>query len=481
MPFTRFISKNSEGAHRLAEQLDFHFSGRTMKNRLMKAAMAEQLATWDPDSAENSGIPTKELIELYRRWGQGANNWGMIVTGNISISYESIAIPGDAIITQDAPFSGPRFEAFKELASVAKANGSLIVGQLNHPGRQQQAKYARGREVIAPSAIQLGARAHFPLIPSSPSASHALLTRPPPPNTAPKSLMTFAKPREATQTDITTVINSFAHAAAFLAAAGFDGIELHGAHGYLIAQFLSPSTNLRTDAYGGSSLRNRMRLLLEIGAAIRARVSPTFVVGVKLNSVEFQAGGLTPDEAAELCRALQQQAGAGFDFVELSGGTLETVDDMRWEKPSTAAREAFFLEFAKQIAPALGTPAERKTKLFVTGGLRTVGGMLAALESGCDGVGLGRPAAQEPGFAGDVVEGRVQAAVRAVPPFDLGSNLGIPLVMAAVQMRQIGQGKEPFDGSDEDRVAEFQRALGEWFKATAASQDSLSQHGYFDF
>ncbi|KAF9630223.1 hypothetical protein BFW01_g404 [Lasiodiplodia theobromae] len=453
MPFTRFTSKNSEGAHRLAEQLNFHFSGRTMKNRLMKAAMAEQLATWDPDSAENSGIPTKELIELYRRWGQGANNWGMIVTGNISISYESVAIPGDAIITQDAPFSGPRFEAFKELAAVAKANGSLIVGQLNHPGRQQQAKYARGREVIAPSAIQL----------------------------APKSLMTFAKPREATQTDITSIINAFAHAAAFLAAAGFDGIELHGAHGYLIAQFLSPSTNLRTDAYGGASLHNRMRLLLEIGAAIRARVSsPAFIVGVKLNSVEFQAGGLTPDEAGQLCRALQQ-AEAGFDFVELSGGTLETVDDMRWEKPSTAAREAFFLEFAERIAPALGTPAERRTRLFVTGGLRTVGGMLAALEGGCDGVGLGRPAAQEPGFASDVVEGRVQAAVRAVPPFDLGSNLGIPLVMAAVQMRQIGQGKEPFDGSDEERVAEFQRALGEWFEATAASQDSLAQHGYFDF
>jgi 2,4-dienoyl-CoA reductase-like NADH-dependent reductase (Old Yellow Enzyme family) len=133
--------------------------------------------------------------------------------------------------------------------------------------------------------------------------------------------MQFAKPHAATEDEIEHITDAIAHAAEYLEKAGFDGIELHGAHGYLLAQFLSPTTNRRTDKYGGS-LENRMRIILEIAEECRKRVKPSFIVGIKINSVEFQDKGFTPEEAQKLCKALE---GARFDYVELSGGTYESL------------------------------------------------------------------------------------------------------------------------------------------------------------
>lgn len=136
----------------------------------------------------------------------------------------------------------------------------------------------------------------------------------------------------------------------------------------MLAQFLASRTNKRTDAYGGS-LVNRMRLLIEIAKQIRDETSPSFIVGVKLNSVEFQDGGFTVEEAAQVCRELQD---VGMDFVELSGGTLEKIGH-EWTKDTTQEREAFFLKFAEMIVPQMGkTAAERRTKVFITCGLRTI-------------------------------------------------------------------------------------------------------------
>lgn len=261
----------------------------------------------------------------------------------------------------------------------------------------------------------------------------------------------FAKTREATQADIDFVINGFVHAAAYLEAAGFDGIELHGAHGYLLAQFLSPRTNRRTDAYGGS-LTNRMRLLVQVAKGIRAKTSPRFVLGVKLNSVEFQDGGFTADEAAEVVRVLQDDVGA--DFVELSGGTMEKVGH-DWTKETTLKREAFFLKFAEMIVPQLGkTKEERRTKVFITGGLRTAAAMTKALDT-VDAVGLARPSAQEPWIARDILNGKVTGVVKPVAPFDNDSMLSN--AMAGAQLRQVAFGITPFNSSDERAVERFTR------------------------
>jgi len=131
---------------------------------------------------------------------------------------------------------------------------------------------------------------------------------------------TFGTPRAATTADISHLITSFAHEAQYLEKAGFDGINLQAAHSYLLAQFLSPCTNKRTGAYGGT-LTNRMCLITEIVQDIRRCVSSSFIVSVNLNSTDFQENSFKPSDARKLVRILQDDI--GIDFVELSGGTYE--------------------------------------------------------------------------------------------------------------------------------------------------------------
>lgn len=287
--------------------------------------------------------------------------------------------------------------------------------------------------------------------------------------------MTFPPTRAATTDEIAQVIDAFAHAAEFLEAAGFDGIEVHAAHGYLLAQFLSPTTNKRTDAYGSDSIANRLRIVSEVCTAVRARTKPSFILAVKLNSVEFQAGGLTADDAAELAAALQQDA--GVDYLELSGGTLEDFGFDR-KTDSTKAREAFFLEFAERVVPALGPPDERKTKVFITGGLRSAGAMAAALDV-VNGVGIARPAVQEPALARELLAGRAKGAIKALPPFE--EELAMSGLGAWSQMRAIGKGFEPFDLSDGDVVGHFLKDAGAWFAEVAQRGDDSNKFGYPDY
>lgn len=423
----------------LGQPLTFHFAQRTAKNRFLKAAMAEALATWSPTQLEERGIPTPELVELYRRWGEDAQGWGVILTGNVGIDFEHMSGAGMTVITPESPFSGRRFAAFQAMAAAGKAHGSLMVAQVVHPGRQAPASMTKAP--FSASAVPL----------------------------EPRMGMTFAPPHAATPAEIQRVVAGFAHAAQYLERAGFDGIELHGAHGYLIAQFLARRTNRRTDEYGGS-LRNRMRLLLEIAQEIRRRTGPGFVVGAKLNSVEFQDGGITPDEARDMCALLQAEDVAALDFVELSGGTYEKFgqsweDDDDHVKESTRRREAYFFEFAQTVAPAFGaTPADRTTKVYLTGGLRSSSAMVRALDV-VDGVGLGKPAAAEPNLAAALLAGKVAGAIRS--PDHVSASDPNGLLAATVQFRQITQGYEPFDLSDPAAVATFVSDIAALFQRRA--------------
>jgi 2,4-dienoyl-CoA reductase-like NADH-dependent reductase (Old Yellow Enzyme family) len=171
--------------------------------------------------------------------------------------------------------------------------------------------------------------------------------------------------------------------------------------GYLIAQFLSPTTNKRTDEYGGS-LSNRARIIFEIVDEIRKRVQDkSFIIGIKINSVEFQHGGFTSEDCRDLCVELEQHA---MDFVELSGGTYESLG-FSYKRESTKQREAFFLEFADMIVPQL-----KKTKVYVTGGLRTTAKMVDALKT-VHGIGFARPVTHEFDFAKKLLEGKVMSAI----------------------------------------------------------------------
>lgn len=287
--------------------------------------------------------------------------------------------------------------------------------------------------------------------------------------------MTFPPTRAATTDEIAHIVDAFAHAAEFLEAAGFDGIEVHAAHGALLAQFLSPTTNQRTDAYGSGSIANRLRIVSEVCAAVRARTRTGFILAVKLNSVEFQAGGLTTADAAELAAALQQ--GAGIDYLELSGGTYEDFG-LEHKRESTLAREAFFLEFAERIVPALGPADERRTKVFITGGLRSAGAMVAALDV-VDGVGIARPAVREPALARELLSGRAKGAIKALPPFE--EDFAMSGLATWSQMRAIGKGFEPFDLSDAEVVGQFLKDAGAWFAEMAQDGDNLTRFGYPDY
>lgn len=296
----------SVDASPLSRALKFPFSGRTAPNRFLKGAMSERMSSWSEEDLSARGIPSQELVETYSTWGQG--QIGLILTGNVMVHPQQLETEGNLIIPADAPYHGKRFEQFQKLATGATAKGSLIVAQVSHPGRQTP--YHLQPHPISASEIQL--------------AGEVLGNK-------------YGVPRAANDDDIRNVIEGFVHAAEFLEKAGYDGIQLHAAHGYLLSQFLSETTNKRTDKYGGS-LANRMRLILEIREEIAKRVRPDFIIGVKVNSVEFQPSGFQPEEARELCRALESHS---FDFVELSGGTYENwkMNDEA-KRDSTKLREA---------------------------------------------------------------------------------------------------------------------------------------------
>lgn len=316
----------------------------------------------------------------------------------------------------------------------------LCVGQVSHPGRQVESR-------IQPNPI---------------SASDVQLE-------GDVMGMRFAKPHAASQEEINNVIDGFTHAAEFLHKAGYDGIELHGAHGYLLAQFLSQTTNKRTDKYGGS-LANRSRIILEIAQSIRAKLptSTGFVLGIKLNSVEFQDGGFSTDECRDLCASLENEG--QFDFVELSGGTYQSLA-FSHQRESTRKREAFFLEFADTIAPAL-----TRTKTYITGGLRTVAGMVKALDS-VDGVGLARPVCQEPHLAKDILQGKIDSVLDQ--KLDQ-QNFGLTNVAAGTQIRQVGKDQEPIDLSKQENVDAFHRDMEAWGKKMADDATKMDLYGYVD-
>jgi 2,4-dienoyl-CoA reductase-like NADH-dependent reductase (Old Yellow Enzyme family) len=392
------------------------------------------VSSWDPKKLEVRGVPSKELINVYRRWGEGAI--GLILTGNIMLEYDHLEAAGNPIIPRGAEYSGERFEAFKELATQGKKHGSLMVAQVSHPGRRVQDTIQQ--HPISASDVQL---------------------------TANVLGMTFAKPRAATEEDIKNIIEGFAHASEYLEKAGYDGVELHGAHGYLLAQFLSPTTNKRTDKYGGS-LENRARLILEIAQEIRERTKPDFIVGIKLNSVEFQDQGFRPEEAKQLCALLEQN---NFDFVELSGGTYESLA-FEHKRESTKKREAFFLEFADLISPALS-----KTKVYVTGGFKTVGATVHALDS-VDGVGLARPLCAEPRLCKDILEGKVKCAAKML----LDDNtFAAKHVAAGTQIGQIGRDQEPIDLTREENLQIFMKGMGVWMEKMAQDSEKVN-YGFVD-
>jgi 2,4-dienoyl-CoA reductase-like NADH-dependent reductase (Old Yellow Enzyme family) len=266
----------------LGEPVTFPFSGRVAKNRFLKAPMTERLCRWNEQGEDISarGFPSKELERLYGTWGEGET--GVIVSGNIMVKYDAVEAYGNPILHDN---HDGRVEAFRRVTKAAQAHGSLIVAQISHPGRQGSATL--NPEPVSASDVQLKIE---------------------------WAGNWFAQPRALTVPEIQELVKQWGETAYLCYQAGFDGVQIHCAHGYLLAQFLSLTTNKRTDEYGGD-LANRSRIVFEIIAEVQRRVKdPSFIICVKINSVEFQPGGQTPEDCRELCVKLES---ARVDFIEL--------------------------------------------------------------------------------------------------------------------------------------------------------------------
>lgn len=369
--------------------------------------MSEQLG-------DRANRPTERLDALYGRWGDGG--CGLVITGNVMIDRRHVGEPRNVVIEDERDLP-----ALRRWAAAGRRGGNAIWVQVNHPGRQ--ALRIAGARPVAPS----------PVAPKVPGA---------------------VTPHELTGAEIEQLVARFARTAAIVKEAGFDGVQLHGAHGYLISQFLSPSANRRDDEWGGDAERRR-RFVLEVVRATRAAVGPGYPVGIKLNSADFQRGGFSEEESSDVVVALAE---AGVDLVEISGGTYEAPammgnsDSARARarahaathaRASTRAREAYFLDYAERIRERVpGLP------LMVTGGFRTTAAMRAALaDDSCDVIGIARPLALHPDAAGGLLDGsrdRVEAGEKAIGVRMLDS--AIDLFWHTRQMHRVGRGGDPWAG-----------------------------------
>lgn len=372
-------------------------NGIVVPNRLAKSAMSEALGTMD-------NRPTERLERLYARWADGGI--GLCITGNVMIDRRALGEPGNVAIEDES-----ELPALRRWAAAGTRRGGQLWMQINHPGKQSPK--GLNRETVAPSAIAFRAdMAAF-----------------------------FATPRELTDAEIEDLIRRYGNTARIAQQAGFTGVQIHGAHGYLVSQFLSPHHNRRTDRWGGSA-ENRRRFVLEVLAEMRRQVGKDFPIGIKLNSADFQRGGFSEDESLDAIRAL---AAAGIDLVEISGGTYEAPAMTGIDaKASTRAREAYFMEFAEKVRAAVPVP------LMLTGGFRSPGGMAQALDSGAiDFVGLGRLLAVEPDLPARLLRG--EDPQQQIRPISTGISLVDRMALMEVawytrQLRRMGDGRNPKPG-----------------------------------
>lgn len=332
--------------------------GAVLDNRLAKGAMTEGLA----DANDNA---TERHETLYGRWSDGGA--AMLLTGNVMVDRRYLERPGNVVIDGNGGE-----EALRRWAASGTRAGNHLWMQISHPGRQ--CTRMSSSHPVSPSSEQL------------------------------QGMMGLVAPPRALEVfEIHDAIRRFAHVARTAKEAGFTGVQIHSAHGYLASQFLSPRANRRTDEWGGS-LENRARFLLETYRAMREAVGSDFPLGAKLNSSDFQKGGFSNEDSAQVARWLCDE---GLDLLEISGGTYEQMAllgrpaEGEKKAESTLRREAYFLEYARNIREAA-----RDIPLMVTGGFRSVSLIRQVVESGeVDVVGLARPFCVAPDLPKRIFDG----------------------------------------------------------------------------
>ncbi|RMG60890.1 MAG: NADH:flavin oxidoreductase [Deltaproteobacteria bacterium] len=326
-----------------------------LENRFVRSA------TWE-GMCGPSGEPTEKLQALYRGLVEGGV--GLLITGYTFVSPEGRQLPGKMGLHSD-----DLVPAHRDLVGSVHEKGGKVAVQLVHAGGQANRK-SSGMTPIAPSAVE------FP---------------------------TFAEvPKEMTKEDIARVVSDFGAAARRAKEAGYDAVQLHGAHGYLINQFLSPLTNRRKDEYGGS-LENRARFLLEVVSAVRDAVGTDYPVFIKLNGHDFLDGGFTIDEAVVVAKWLEE---AGVDAIEVSGGSAASKEFTPARKGiNSREKEGYHRDLARRVKEAVSIP------VLVVGGFRSFDVMEETVRSGdADFISLSRPLIREPHLVSRFREGARERA-----------------------------------------------------------------------
>lgn len=309
-------------------------------NRFVRSATHDFLA-------DNDGRVQAEQIRLFKDLAEGEA--GLILTGHAYVSPE-----GKASLRQTGADADEKIPGLRLLAqSVHKAKSAIFL-QISHAGRQTKPKLCG-------------------CTPAAPSAVYEPIYR--------------LTPRAMTEKDISRTIDDFIQAGRRAEEAGFDGIQIHIAHGYLLSSFISPYTNRRTDSWGGN-LANRIRIVREILLGLRSRSGPEFVITAKLNAVDFLDGGLTLEESTRMARILEED---GLDGIEISGGMSEAGQGSVWKGEREEEEEGYFLHYAERIRKSLTIP------VFGLGGFRTFSVMEQAVSSSrVDLISLCRPFIQDP-------------------------------------------------------------------------------------
>ncbi|OJJ85005.1 NADH:flavin oxidoreductase/NADH oxidase family protein [Aspergillus glaucus CBS 516.65] len=389
--------------------------GLVLPNRFAKAAMAEMLADWDHN-------PTPDLIEAYNQWGQGG--WGAILTGNVQVDINHLGSPLDLAppSTYTTADQNPTLvQSWAKYAEACQQHGTPAIVQLCHPGRQSfrgAGKRGLFASTVAPSAVPLRIGEGW---------FECAVSR-----------VAFPVSREMTRGEVEGVVGQYVDAARLMADAGFSGVELHGAHGYLIDQFLNPKTNLRTDEYGGS-VEKRTKFVLDIITETRKVVPANFAIGIKLNSADHSS-----DNFEDTMTQIKLLTETGIDFLEVSGGSYSDPkmmgysDQSQLEQPQqptrTSAREAFFLSFATETRARFPNLI-----LMLTGGFRTRAGAEDAIkQNACDIIGIGRPAAVNPKFPQLLLDESLSNGEAGLPL----KKVGLPWYARLIPIKVIGAGAE---------------------------------------
>jgi len=370
-------------------------NGSVLINRIAKSALSENMGT-------KKHAPSKSLIHAYKVWAQG--NPGLLMTGNIMIDYKAIGEPRNVVVEDDRDMA-----LLKQWAATVKGTGVHLWPQINHPGRQAFSKI--NKEVVAPSAVPVQVKGLKGM---------------------------FRTPRALTEGEIIDIIKRYGNTAKILKDAGFTGVQIHGAHGYLVSQFLSPLSNTRTDKWGGS-LENRARFAIEVYRNIRQIVGKDFPIGIKINSADFQRGGFTEEESLEVLRLLDNE---GIDLLEISGGSYEAPAMMgQAKKQSTIDREVYFMDYISKARKITSKP------LMLTGGFRTVELMENALsDNQLDIIGLGRPFCINPHVADDIFNKGIKKLETPSPLTGIKAIDkvgGLDVIWYELQIKRIGDGKQP--------------------------------------